>query len=129
MEIALSVLSLLTLSFCVAYYRSQQQISTIKQALANMLVNLPAVDPKDIDQDRENFIKFLSDSRDWAFNYIEEVQQGLSNFIQEVEPQLEYYKQYGIVVEGMIPPHDFAFKKISKELEELKKFLPEEIND
>ncbi len=25
---------------------------------------------------QENFLKFLADSRDWAFNYIEEVQSG-----------------------------------------------------
>jgi hypothetical protein len=83
----------------------------------------------DADVHTQNFIKFLSDSRDWAYQYIEDVQGGLKKFMDEVEPQLNYYNNYGIVVEGMVPPHDFALKKISKEVEELKRFLPEESND
>lgn len=129
MEIALTVMSILTISFCIAYYKAQKQISVIKQALANLILNAPEPSIKDLDTDRENFIKFLSDSRDWAFDYIEDVQNKLFKFVQEVEPQLEYYNKYGVVIEGMVPPHDFALKKISKEIEELKKLLPEEQNN
>ena len=43
--------------------------------------------------------------------------------------QLEYYNKYGSVIEGIIPSHDFTIKKISKEVEQLKKFLPESSND
>ena len=78
---------------------------------------------------KENFIKFLSDSRDWAYQYIEDVQNGLQKFIKEISPQLEYYNKYGSVIEGIIPSHDFTIKKISKEIEQLKKFLPESSND
>lgn len=78
---------------------------------------------------KENFIKFLSDSRDWAFEYIEEVQNGLSNFIKEVEPDIDYYNKYGAAVEGMMPAHDKALKKISAEFEKLKTLLPEEKDD
>lgn len=126
MEIALIVMSLLTLSFAIAYYLSQKQLSMIKQAAMQLVLESDAISAKDIDLDRENFIKFLSDSREWAFEYIEQVQEGLNKFIQEVEPQLEYYNNYGIVIEGMIPPHDFALKKISKELEELKRLIPQD---
>lgn len=75
---------------------------------------------------KENFIKFLSDSRDWAFDYIEEVQKGLTNFIEKVEPHIEYYNVYGPAVEGMVSPHDKALKKISQEFEKLKSLLPED---
>ena len=34
---------------------------------------------------KENFIKFLSDSRLWAFEYIETVQKGLTKFINDVD--------------------------------------------
>lgn len=129
MEISLAVLSILTLSFAIAYYRAQKQISVIKQALAALIVNDNAVSVADIDTDRENFIKFLSDSREWAFEYIENVQSGLKKFIEEVQPQIDYYNKYGSVIEGMVPPHDFALKKISKEIEDLKSLLPEELND
>jgi CRISPR/Cas system CSM-associated protein Csm2 small subunit len=74
----------------------------------------------------EDFLKFVSDSRDLAYQYIESVQEGLKKFIDEVEPQLEYYNAYGSVVEGIVAPHDFALKKISSEFKELKKLLPED---
>jgi hypothetical protein len=128
MEIALSVLSILTLSFCLAYYNSQKQLSVVKQALMKVVLESPQNNSEDIDVHKENFIKFLSDSREWAYEYIENVQGGLKKFIQEVEPQLQHYNKYGAAVEGMMPPHDFALKKITKEFEELKKLLPEEEN-
>ena len=74
----------------------------------------------------EDFLKFVSDSRDWAYHYIEDVQAGLSSFINEVAPQIDYYNEYGAAVEGMIAPHDFALKKISSEFEKLKTLLPED---
>lgn len=126
MEIALVVMSILTLSFCVAYYNAQKQISMIKQALMNLVLNTPDIPEEDVDVHKENFIKFLSESREWAFDYIEDFQETLQKFLDEVQPQLDYYNKYGVVVDGMIPPHDFALKKISREIENLKKFLPEE---
>lgn len=78
---------------------------------------------------KENFIKFLSDSREWAFKYIEEVQNGLTKFIEEVGPEISYYNKYGSSIEGMVPPHDQALQKISMEFEELKKLLPEDTDD
>jgi hypothetical protein len=96
------------------------------------LSSVESVPDNDIDKDekhKESFIKFLSDSRDWAFDYIEKTQKTISRFIDEVEPEIEYYNEYGSVVEGIIPPHDKALKKISKEISELKNLLPEETDD
>jgi len=83
---------------------------------------------KKTDKERanEDFLKFVSDSRDLAYEYIESVQTGLQKFIDEVEPQIEYYDKYGVAVEGMLVPHDFALKKISSEFKELKKLLPKD---
>lgn len=80
----------------------------------------------DKDQANEDFLKFISDSRDWAYQYIEEVQAGIKTFIDEVGPQIEHYNRYGAAVDGMVAPHDFALKKISIAYKELKKLLPEE---
>lgn len=80
----------------------------------------------DKDQANEDFLKFISDSRDWAYQYIEEVQAGIKTFIDEVGPQIEHYNKYGAAVDGMVAPHDFALKKISIAYKELKKLLPEE---
>jgi hypothetical protein len=78
------------------------------------------------DEDRENFIKFISDSREWAFDYIEEVQQKLSYFIDDIEPEIAYFDEYGLV--GDAYPHYHSMKKISSAYKELKKLLPEESN-
>jgi translation elongation factor EF-Ts len=137
MEIALVILSVMSVSFLIAYLSVSHKLNVINKGFAQLFVayntlrDIVEGKPTKTEEDihKENFIKFLSDSRDWAFDYIEDVQKGLSRFIKEVEPQLEYYNEYGVVIEGMVPPHDFALKKISKEFEELKKLLPEETDD
>lgn len=71
----------------------------------------------------ESYIKFITDSRDWAFQYIEEVQTGLKKFADEIEPQLNYFNTYGRAV----PSHnDIALDQITKSFSELKTLLPEE---
>jgi hypothetical protein len=140
MEIALVVLSIISLSFMIAYVAIVKRLNTVSEGFAKLLMtyNMMLDDaedknkflsPDDHDVHKENFIKFLSDSRDWAFDYIEEVQNGLKKFIEEVSPEIEYYDNYGVAVEGMLAPHDKALKKISKEFSELKKLLPEDTND
>lgn len=73
---------------------------------------------------KENFLKFLSDSRDWAYQYIEDVQSGLTKFVNEIEPEISYFDEYGVV--GDAYPHYHSMKKISQEYKELKKLLPTE---
>jgi hypothetical protein len=137
MEIALIALSVISISFFIALVFTANKLKSVSEGFSKLFIANSAMreafeaggesSPEEIH--KENFIKFLSDSREWAFGYIEEVQSGLKKFIKEVEPQLDHYNKYGISVEGMAPPHDFALKKISKEFEELKKLLPEDTND
>jgi len=141
MEILTIVLGIFSVSFAIAYSVSIYRIKKMTEAFAQVLITHTqleaayenyvntknAIDDSDIHT--QNFIKFLSDSRDWAYQYIEDVQNGIKKFMDEVGPQIDYYNKYGLAVEGMMPSHDFALKKISKEVEELKKFLPEELND
>lgn len=139
MEFVLVALSVLSISLLIGFITATRKIKTLSEGFANLFLaynTIRELSEKDgpltkteDDIHKENFIKFLSDSREWAFGYIEEVQNGLKKFISEVEPQLEYYNQYGIVIDGMVPPHDFALKKISKEFEDLKKLLPEDTSD
>lgn len=138
MEFALVALSVISISLLIGLISATKKLKNISEAFSNLFIayntlrelssNLDTA-KSDEDIHKENFIKFLSDSREWAYSYIEEVQDGLKKFISEVEPQLEYYNKYGIVIDGMVPPHDFALKKISKEFEDLKKLLPEDTND
>ena len=75
-------------------------------------------------ENTEGFLRFVSESRDWAFQYIEDVQFGLSDFISKIDPDMEYFNKYGLV--GSAYPHYDSMKKISEAYKELKKLLPED---
>ena len=78
----------------------------------------------DEEKSNEAFLKFVSDSRDWAYTYIEEVQASVDNFINDIEPEIIYFDEYGVV--GSAYPHYYSMKKISEAYKELKKILPED---
>ena len=78
----------------------------------------------DKEQANEDFLKFVSDSRDWAYQYIDDVQGGLNKFISDIEPEIAYFDEYGVV--GDAYPHYHSMKKISGAYKELKKLLPED---
>lgn len=128
-SILIGVLSLSTLIFLFLYVvQKRANKDIIAKTLETMLMHqlLAGSNKTDKDQANEDFLKFVSDSRDLAYEYIESVQAGLQKFIDEVEPQIDYYDRYGAAIEGMVSPHDFALKKISSEFKELKKLLPED---
>ena len=139
MKIALVVLSITSLSFMISYIAVNRKLKAVTTGFSDLFTAYGKIretleakqtfDSSASDQDihKENFIKFLSDSRDWAFNYIEEVQTGINNFLKEVEPKINYFDTYGIVIEGM--PHHDDMKIISEQVKELKKLLPEDIDD
>ena len=124
--VGLSITSLLFVYLYVVQKRINISIlaNTLKTLLEQEIQHKE--NKTDKEKANEDFLKFVSDSRDLAYEYIESVQAGLQKFIDEVEPQIEYYDKYGVAVEGMIAPHDFALKKISSEFKELKKLLPED---
>lgn len=74
--------------------------------------------------DKENFIKFLSDSRDWAFTYIEDVQNGLKEFIDSVDSDLKYFDEYGEV--GSAYPHYDSMVRINNAYKKIKELMPKE---
>jgi len=82
---------------------------------------------KEIEQlnlkESDGFVKFISQSRDWAFEYIEEVQKALLEFDEEVAPKFEWAKTYGIVTDG--GTHGKVLDEISVAYDKLKSILPE----
>lgn len=82
-----------------------------------MLANQPDV--------TEGFIKFLSQSRDWAFEYIEDVQSQLNKFVEIVGPEMEYYDKFGRIATS---PHTPQMDKIFDAYNELINLLPETEN-
>jgi hypothetical protein len=75
-------------------------------------------------QQTDGFLKFVSDSRAWAFQYIEEVQAALSEFDKAVTPPLEWANTYGTVLGDT--SHTEALSKISEAYNKLKEVLPKE---
>jgi hypothetical protein len=74
-------------------------------------------------EETEGFLKFVSDSRDWAFQYIEKVQIAIKNFQDIFHPIAEQYykdkKVYGLPT--AINQEEFgklfeAYKKLIDEL-------------
>jgi len=136
-NITIAALAMFSISFFIAYIHAAINLKKTTAMLTEIiLVHLATtnsvpesiknpISPDDIH--KENFIKFLSDSRDWAYQYIEDVQKGISEFVSEVEPSINYFNEYGIVIEGMPLYNDM--KKFSDSFEKLKKLLPEDIDD
>lgn len=125
----------LSVSFAISYLSvlsklKKLSLTTAQLFLENFKLNQQAESVKtnqeltDNDIHRENFIKFLSDSRDWAFTYIEDVQKGLVKFVEEVDPTINYFNEFSSLQEGN--PLNGGMKKISSAYEDLKKFLPNE---
>lgn len=75
-------------------------------------------------QQTDGFLKFVSESRDWAFQYIEEVQAALSEFDKDIAPTIEWANTYGQILGETA--HTNALKKISEAYDKLKEVLPKE---
>ena len=71
----------------------------------------------------DGFMKFISDSRDWAFQYIEEVQNALAEFDKQIEPELKWFRSFGMVMGETA--HTDILKRISEAYDKLKSVLPE----
>jgi predicted RNA-binding protein with EMAP domain len=118
--ISLSILSVLSIKLR-ALKNNVKKLSVAYLKIENLMSSKTKLDN---DAHQESFIKFLSDSRDSAFEYIEEVQSGINDFVSEVDPVINYFDEHGDIM-GMIPNYD-NMKKISVEFKKLKKLLPEE---
>jgi hypothetical protein len=100
------------------------QISLDKAVISEELKKvLDQKDSESIEQ-TEGFLKFISQSRDWAFDYIEQVQAALLEFKNKVEPQILYAKTYG-TVSGQ-SPHTIIIDRISDAYDDLLRVMPED---
>ena len=136
MNLALIIVSVCLFSVSVAYITLAYNFNKLRDQYKKIFVDMMIleklineVEESKIKSDesvhKENFIKFLADSRDWAYQYIEDVQSGLTNFIVTVEPEINYFKEYGTIL-GESAPNYYSMKKITEEYEKLKTLLPVE---
>jgi hypothetical protein len=135
MSTPLIVVSACLFSVSVAYLSLMYNFNKIRVQYQKLFIDMMLLEKliNDIEESKiktdesvhkENFIKFLSDSRDWAYQYIEDVQAGLTAFIDQTEPEINYFKEYGDVM-GMAPNY-YSMKKIAEEYGKLKALLPKE---
>jgi hypothetical protein len=137
-NILLTTFIILSISFAISYYSVLYQLKKVSKNLSKLFLENKIMQEyieitksndflKKEDEiiHKENFIKFLSDSRDWAHEYIEEVQTGLITFVDEIDSYIEYFDTYSDVLSVERPDYA-AMKQISKSYKELKKLLPEE---
>jgi hypothetical protein len=126
-SVLVGTLSFSTLFFLLLY---MIQIKKNRAILANTLrllvmqESLNSESKTEKEQSDEAFLKFVSDSRDWAYQYIDDVQTCLTKFVSDIEPEIAYFDEYGIA--GSAYPHYYSMKKISGAYKELKKILPED---
>ena len=95
-----------------------------KTIISEKLIEVSEKKNKLDDPSSEAFLKFVSDSRDWAYQYIDEVQESLNKFITHIEPEILYFDTYGDLMSA--EPNYNSMKKISGAYKELKKMLPED---
>jgi len=121
-------------SFLFLYFKSLQQLRSLTKATVDLFFKtqileqtntLSAEESQDIH--KENFIKFLSDSRDWAFDYIDKSQKQIKEFIDIADKEFEFFDKYGILTEEQV--YYESMKIISEEYKKLRILLPEEAND
>jgi hypothetical protein len=88
--ILIAVTSFLCVSFILAYLGERNELKQTQKILDDLILanqkflNSATIDPVDQDMHKENFIKFLSDSRDWAYEYIEMSQATIKEVIEEL---------------------------------------------
>jgi len=131
-NVVIIVLGTFLVSFAIAYASVLQKLSKITQEFARLYISYQSLQDfveknnvefkNDSDIHKENFIKFLSDSRDWAFGYIEDVQKGLDKFIESLDPEISNFDEHSTMSEDT-QYHQFMIK-FSKEYKELKKLMP-----
>ena len=129
-----------TLSFCFAAsyilvltqsIRLKRDISklfiekTLLQEYVDLTRSTNTKEESDDSIHKENFIKFLSESRLWAFEYIESVQKGLTKFVNDVDADISHFDEYGDAL-SMSRADYPSMKNISKAYKELKTLLPED---
>jgi hypothetical protein len=135
MKITIIILSVLSVSFAIAYAATISALIKANNLLSKTIIDKFILQEyidtiqssKNIKTDeeihQESFLNFVSESRDWAFEYIENVQAALNKFVAETDPSIEYFEKYGDVVAG---PNNELLKKISISYKELKNILPKD---
>jgi hypothetical protein len=95
--ISLVIFSFLTLVFLLLYLLQIKKNRAILANTLRLLIMQDSINSEnktDKEKSDEAFLKFVSDSRDWAYSYIDSVQEEINSFITIVGPDIEYLESY-----------------------------------
>lgn len=133
-SVVVGVLVTIIIYLVYRFFRTRTLFKTLSELYMQELADKMLLQKKvqELYQDIENakleqtdgFLKFVSESRDWAFQYIEEVQEALSEFDNDIAPELQWAKTFGMV--SGETAHTNVLTKISKAYDKLKEVLPKE---
>jgi hypothetical protein len=133
--IALVLLSIIALSFLVlALHQRKGRLELLEKYVGVEIEKSIILDKLDLMikeleaksvEESDGFLKFVSDSREWAFGYIEEVQTALKEFDDAVSDIFEYSKTYGSI--DTESPSKDMLKKVSEAYDKLKTVLPDDM--
>jgi biopolymer transport protein ExbB/TolQ len=129
------ILFLFSLTVTALYFQSLIKLKQTARAAAELFLTNHAFQDIDVSADKEevseihkeNFIKFLSDSRDWAFEYIDRSQKQIKDFVDIADKEFAFFNAYKSLSEGQL--YHETMEIISEEYKKLKQLLPEESDD
>ena len=126
---------LVFISLIVANITTRMQNNKLKTALTQEIIDRGIVTKKmqelmaELDRKNSNqndgFLKFVSDSREAAFKYIEEVQAAIGEFDNRVGPVVKHYKETGKVLERK--PSELV-RELTEAYDKLMASMPKEDN-
>jgi hypothetical protein len=121
------VFSVLTFSFFYLIFSNAKLLNKNKEL--QILLAQSEIDKNIIKNQFEinsnnDFVGFLSKSRDDAFSYIDLAQKDISEFIENVDSHIQYFDEYGIVFDSH-PLHK-SMKAISENYSKIKNLVPKE---
>lgn len=121
--------SLLSLTFLLLREKSKTiELAMLATELATqkdlLLIKIDSQDKEISALQSEDFLGFLTKSREFAFDYIEKTQDALLKFKDKVEPIVSYHDKYGRVLGDT---HEWQnMEVVSKAFAELLEVLPKE---
>ena len=95
--------SMISISFL--WLREKQKVSELAMFASQLVIDRDLLIQKVDQQDKEisalqseDFIGFLTKSREFAFDYIEKTQSAIIEFKNTIDPMISYHNKYGKVL-------------------------------
>lgn len=86
MDLILIALSAVVIYLSWIIFRQKKLNTRLYEALVEQSVT---IENSEKDKVKEDFLKFVSDSREWAFNYIEDVQKQIGEVLEVMNLPIE----------------------------------------